>query len=939
MEGHNIRPLRSPDHQGTCPGAPGKTAHDEGPKAQQTPKQQPGIGRRNKEPARKKGSRTCSRQCRVLCLHVLGTKKGWRYKTGVQLKATERPHGHKILQDGHSGHRLKLYQTRRLGGLPRHQGCIPSCAHTSKTQKVPTLPAQGQEVPIQSPPLRPKHGSPNLYKDNRANNKTLQGKRNQINPLPGRWTNPSPRQKDSIQAQGLCSRTYTKPGIYHQLEEVGPRTNTTMGLSGPELGCQISLGGSTYGQNKKDPEYSQGPNKELESLLQSIAVFSRQFELRLFGYTTRPVAHKATSEMPSQSLQIAQGLIQTLPSDRRGRHSSDVVDSAPEPIQTPTNPSAGDHNYHRLQQSRMGGGMGSQEVEGHMAQENQGAHQLFGTESGVVNTGRMGTELTRTLCVSTSRQQDSSGLPPQGRGDQVQETIRPGQRHSVLVPRLADNLNPILHPGPGQLGSGRGLPRQGGGRVDTRSTSIQTDMQEMGQTGDRSVCQCSNTPVRTLLHSPERGQQGTGSGRTPTEVGEPGTSIRLPTSATDTQGPGQDHTGPSGGRARGPMLAGRGLVRRTHFPAEGQAQEDIPIGSLEPDHRPVIAERRETPADGMEAFHMAVTTRYGLPEPVVDRLQNSLRQSTWKNYQTGWTAWRNWCVREGVDSLSPSVKTLLNFLQYQFSDMQASQTALAGYRSAICSITQPGVYPTVGAHPLITRFLKACLEERPPRLRLTPRVMWDVAQVLTTLRDWGIPANLSIARLTWKTATLVALLAAQRCGDLTLFRRDQAYLRISTTAAVLQPQWGAKKDRFGHQKGAIILRKELDERLCPVAHIKEYIQRIQPDQGQPPALFVTTTDPHRPAASGTIRRWVVNALREAGVQDSAGSTRAAAATYALVTNTSIKRIMEAADWSTARVMYNHYTRQLPPEALQRIVDQTQDVQRAVMSQLPDPEEP
>ena len=59
-------------------------------------------------------------------------------------------------------------------------------------------------------------------------------------------------------------------------------------------------------------------------------------------------------------------------------------------------------------------------------------------------------------------------------------------------------------------------------------------------------------------------------------------------------------------------------------------------------------------------------------------------------------------------------------------------------------------------------------------------------------------------------------------------------------------------------------------------------------------------------------RWY---LRDAGTSDTAGSTRAAAATWAAARGVSTSTIMEAADWTSARTMRAHYLRLLPKEAM------------------------
>ena len=116
-----------------------------------------------------------------------------------------------------------------------------------------------------------------------------------------------------------------------------------------------------------------------------------------------------------------------------------------------------------------------------------------------------------------------------------------------------------------------------------------------------------------------------------------------------------------------------------------------------------------------------------------------------------------------------------------------------------------------------------------------------------------------------------------------------------------------------------------------MSHLESYIQRTKKRRGASNCLFITKIPPYRPAKLFTIRKWIVEALKEAGISQSAGSTRSAAATFAAVSNISLSRIMEAADWSRSLVMFRHYIRLLPPEVLKRVRSQEETVQAAVLN--------
>ena len=76
-----------------------------------------------------------------------------------------------------------------------------------------------------------------------------------------------------------------------------------------------------------------------------------------------------------------------------------------------------------------------------------------------------------------------------------------------------------------------------------------------------------------------------------------------------------------------------------------------------------------------------------------------------------------------------------------------------------------------------------------------------------------------------------------------------------------------------------------------------------------------------------MARWLVNILKEVGTDAAAGSTRAAATTWAMARGVTMETIMKAADWTCARTMRAHYLRLLPREALDSVVS----VQDAIIS--------
>ena len=374
------------------------------------------------------------------------------------------------------------------------------------------------------------------------------------------------------------------------------------------------------------------------------------------------------------------------------------------------------------------------------------------------------------------------------------------------------------------------------------------------------------------------------------------------------------------------------MVSGGHFPSvQPTSATSVPQESRDQhdDREPPVLPQ-PTPPDGVATFK-AVVTNAGISEEVAQFLTSSWRKSTSGQYKSVWKSWTTWCEAQGLDYATLSIAKLLDYLLFLFTERKLSWSSIGVHRSAISSLLQPSVSPTFGEHPLVTRFMKAIFLKKPPSVQ--PRWSWDMATVLRHLKGMGPPPSLTLRNLTWKLALLIAIFSARRMADLTLLRVSNKYLQMTRHAAVFQPAFGAKQDRPGHQNPVLVLKAYSDKSLCPVAHLVEYLKRTK-YRNRDDSLFLTLIPPHKGAAKATIKRWILLLLKAAGIECSPGSTRAAAASYALAGNISLNTIMQSADWSRSTTLFRHYIRLLPPEVLSHIARQSsRSVQTAVLDCL------
>ena len=101
----------------------------------------------------------------------------------------------------------------------------------------------------------------------------------------------------------------------------------------------------------------------------------------------------------------------------------------------------------------------------------------------------------------------------------------------------------------------------------------------------------------------------------------------------------------------------------------------------------------------------------------------------------------------------------------------------------------------------------------------------------------------------------------------------------------------------------------LVENLCPVEHLKQYLDKTSTIRGLHTQLQLSYQKPHRPVSTDTIARWIKVVLTEACINTtvfSAHSTRAVSISAAHSKGISIDKILATADRSTESTICRFY---------------------------------
>ena len=182
-------------------------------------------------------------------------------------------------------------------------------------------------------------------------------------------------------------------------------------------------------------------------------------------------------------------------------------------------------------------------------------------------------------------------------------------------------------------------------------------------------------------------------------------------------------------------------------------------------------------------------------------------------------------VLDRVYQTMPSLPIkLANFLLHLFQVGLAWHT-IGIYRSAISAFLEPHCIHRASNHPVISKLMHHFYLQHPPSCKWFDP--WDVECLLSLLESWAPASSLTTFKLAWKTATLLALVTAKHCSDLTLLCVDNQHLFLQHNAAIFVPVSGGKTDCPGHLPPQIHIESHSNVNLCLVFYLKAYLRHTE----------------------------------------------------------------------------------------------------------------
>lgn len=290
-------------------------------------------------------------------------------------------------------------------------------------------------------------------------------------------------------------------------------------------------------------------------------------------------------------------------------------------------------------------------------------------------------------------------------------------------------------------------------------------------------------------------------------------------------------------------------------------------------------------------------------------LESAWRKSTLKTYGVAWEKWRAWSKDKcAVDNPEPS--DLARFMSYLHNETKLAPSTIAVHKSVVSTFANPVKSEALSGHPVVRQMMKAISVTKPPCRKPTT---WDVSKLIEYLQHYDIDVE-SIFQVSRHVAALLLLCSGRRIHDLTLLDISSEFFEDANDHIVLWPKFGSKTDSSTYRQAGWRLSNDGNDKLNPVVWIKKLIslsQKRRNARQNLSSLFITTRGKVNAASRTVIAGWLRTLFREANIQDSPGSFRAAVNSDMWSNHhINIDEILARGNWRSKDTFIKHYCKEL-----------------------------
>ena len=797
------------------------------------------------------------------------------------------------------------------------QRCLSDRTDSPHSPAIPAFSMAAESLPVHSSPLWTGVSTSSFYKADETSIGFPEIQRSKADSVLGRLSNHWEDQTSSRECLSGDQTTAGEFGICGKLGKVPAKGRSEVGISGI---CH-RLG---FHDNLLTIQESEGNQTEMLSTLENQGDNSST----VVSDNWNASGNKPSSTSGTPSLSVSAGsedrrtspppLIRVYsdsePSEFPG---SAMVDYLPNGEQWEADPTASPRPDYRVRCIQYGmGGLLQQSPDRRsvVSQGDSSAHQCQRDASSISGRSDICQRQARSPCSAEGRQYNCNVLHQSQGGYALPSSDESHLGDVELVPTEKDFSVSGAPTGQTECCSRSRIEKSGGQfGMETRSKCVSTGDVSSRTMSDRSVCLKAYSTT-SGLHKLETRPGIDGYGCTEPELVD-SEVLRLPTFLSHWKVPSQSKAG-EGSRVGtdSPSLANTTVVPCADV--NDSSPTNVSAQHIKSFAQPTQRSSSSCPSRVPETSRMACIRNslqnQGISKEASELILASWRHNTESAYSCNWRRWETWCQERNYNPLGATIGQILEFLSSEFAGGKQYRT-LNSYRSAI-SMTHPPIDGVVvGKHPIVSRFMRGVFNSRPPQPRYT--FTWDVSRVLNHIRVLGSNDTLSLKKLTYKLATILALANASRSSE--IHALDVSYMKVSQVGVTFTLGDLTKTSRPGKLRSLFYPVLEQDRILCPVNTLNEYLLRTKKYRlsGRSQSrLFLTVVKPFKPAHKSSIARWIKTLIREAGVDDHFGahSIRGASTTAATMQGMSVADVMKVADWTSDSTFKNFYYR--PMEA-------------------------
>lgn len=876
--------------------------------------------RTNKHRSRDDVKKGCNRNHNPLpstvCRPCVSTAQKERVKpSDIQLKTVEPVHTVQPFQNGKYDTIIVNHPTRRLDDIHRSQGCVSISSHAQEPQKVLEIPVGGDSVPICGNAIRSEFSPKGIHEIAETSDDHPAETGSAHTDISRRHNNSKSRSRISHSRQKLHNMDIANVGPSDKLGEVHSRALPKSGILGFPSKLSETHSSPSNKETTGHSRFLQINTVPKDHLRQSLIKIDRQTKLLSYGSLPGTPALPPLADAKNKGFAEGQSKLRyyRVTVNRLSRRDS-MVGSTPTSMewQGHDHPVGRSCHYDRCIDDRMGCSVQRDNYPRDV--EPTGTcqtHKLPGANSNPICgqgifKGKKG--LTDPLA---SGQHNHSSTNKQNGGNQIEGSSRCHKTTVGLLLNEGDHTYcrtsawKYEHHRRSRIQS---IP--GSQQLEIVTDNLQTNRQDLGHSGSRSVCrptECSNRQVCQL----ETRSKCDSIGLTNHQLDEP-SGVRFPSILHDRQMLSKSAKGESGIGDDHSIMASPTMVcsgtnnvrrRANSAPTNGRLVDVSTRGT------PSTTSVKSTDNDSLESVRKRLESE-GFSGDASTLLLESRRPGTKLAYRGPWQKWCSWADQRKIDPFQASVGNIANFLTIQ-SQRGLEYTTLNTYRSAISAYHPEIDNHPVGQHPRIIQLLRGAFNRKPP----SPKYLntWDVNVVLNWIKVLGNNRDLSLKQLTQKLAMLLALVSAARGSELA--KLDPTMMDDTGDRVICRLTKLTKTSNLRNPLKEIVLHEYLeDEHLDVVRCLRDYLARTSalrtnPDQKQ--TLFLGYTKPHKPVITCSIARWLRDIMTLAGVDTKvykAHSTRSAATSKALAHGLSTQQIMKCANWARASTFQKFYNK-------------------------------